>query len=117
MAKSKAKKNRRQRIDRFKTSLFIAPSFVGAAVFFILPFFVVAYYSLIDNPISREFVGIRNYENLIRNPIFRMAAGNTAVFSAITVPLAVIIGLPIIVLTSAKEFSCSIEASIKLLIF
>ncbi len=93
MAKSRAKRNRRQRIDRFKTSLFIAPSFVGAAVFFILPFFVVAYYSVIDNPISREFVGIRNYENLIKNPIFRMAAGNTAVFSAIAVPLAVIIPL------------------------
>ena len=93
MAKAKSKMNRRERIDRFKTSLFIAPSFFGATVFFILPFFVVIYYSLIDNPINREFVGIRNYENLVLNPIFRMAAGNTAVFSAIAVPLAVIIPL------------------------
>jgi len=93
MAKERLKKDRRQRIDRFKTSLFIAPSFLGAAVFFILPFFVVAYYSIIDNPINREFVGLQNYINLFRNSIFRMAAKNTAVFSAIAVPLAVIIPL------------------------
>lgn len=87
------KKNKRARIDRFKTSLFIAPSFLGAAVFFILPFFVVGYYSVIDNPISREFVGLENYSRLLQNSIFRMAAKNTAVFSAIAVPLAVVIPL------------------------
>lgn len=93
MAKTKVKKDRRQRIDRFKTSLFIAPSFIGAAVFFILPFFVVGYYSIIDNLFSREFVGLQNFINLFNNSIFRMAAKNTAVFSAIAVPLAVIIPL------------------------
>lgn len=102
MSKSKRKENRRQRIDRFKTSLFIAPSFFGAAVFFILPFFVVAYYSLIDNPINREFVGLLNFKNLISNPIFRMAAKNTAVFSAVAVPLAVIIPLIFAILLMRK---------------
>ncbi len=102
MAKSRARKDRRQRIDRFKTSLFIAPSFFGAAVFFILPFFVVAYYSVIDNPISREFVGFINYKNLLNNPIFRMAAKNTAVFSAIAVPLAVVIPLGFAILLMRK---------------
>lgn len=93
MAKKRLKKDRRQRIDRFKTSLFILPSFIGVAVFFILPFFVVGYYSVIDNPINREFVGMQNYANLLNNSIFRMAAKNTALFSAIAVPLAVIIPL------------------------
>ena len=102
MAKRARKNNRRQRIDRFKTSLFIAPSFFGAAVFFILPFFVVAYYSVIDNPINREFVGLQNFENLIGNPIFRMAAKNTAVFSLVAVPLAVIIPLVFAVLLMRK---------------
>jgi len=102
MAKSKRKVNRRQRIDRFKTSLFIAPSFFGAAVFFILPFFVVAYYSVIDNPINREFVGLLNFKNLIGNPIFRMAAKNTAIFSAVAVPLAVIIPLIFAILLMRK---------------
>jgi multiple sugar transport system permease protein len=102
MTKNRLKKNKQQRRDRFKTSLFIAPSFIGAAVFFILPFFVVAYYSVIDNPISREFVGLANFENLLRNPIFRMAAKNTALFSAIAVPLAVVIPLLFAILLMRK---------------
>lgn len=102
MTKNRLKKNKQQRKDRFKTSLFIAPSFIGAAVFFILPFFVVAYYSVIDNPISREFIGLANFENLLRNPIFRMAAKNTAIFSATAVPLAVVIPLLFAILLMRK---------------
>lgn len=93
MAKERLKKDRRLTRERYKTALFIAPSFLGAAVFYILPFFVVGYYAIIDNIFSREFVGVANFANLLRNSIFRMAAKNTAVFSAIAVPLAVIIPL------------------------
>ena len=56
----KIRHDKRERIDRFKTSFFIAPSFIGAAIFFILPFFVVGYYALIDNPISRYCVNDRS---------------------------------------------------------
>ncbi len=93
MAKTRIKPGKRQRVERYKTSLFIAPSFIGVAIFFILPFFVVAYYSLIDNPINQEFVGILNFNNLLNNPIFRMAAKNTAIFALVAVPLAVVIPL------------------------
>ncbi len=60
----KIRRDKRERIERAKTSLFIAPSFIGAAIFFILPFLVVGYYSVIDNPIRQEFVGIENYKYL-----------------------------------------------------
>ena len=89
----KIRHDKRERIDRFKTSFFIAPSFIGAAIFFILPFFVVGYYALIDNPISREFVGLQNFINLFGNMAFRTAAKNTAVFAAVAVPLAVVLPL------------------------
>ena len=79
----KIRHDKRERIDRFKTSFFIAPSFIGAAIFFILPFFVVGYYALIDNPISQEFVGLQNFVNLFGNAAFRTAAKNTAVFAAV----------------------------------
>ena len=102
MAKEKLKKGKRQRLERFKTSLFIAPSFLGAAVFYILPFFVVGYYAIIDNIFSREFVGFANFANLLRNSIFRMAAKNTAIFSAIAVPLAVVIPLLFAILLMRK---------------
>ncbi len=93
MAKNRLKKDRRLQRERYKTSLFIAPSFLGAAVFYILPFFVVGYYAVIDNIFNPEFVGFANFANLLRNSIFRMAAKNTAIFSAIAVPLAVTIPL------------------------
>lgn len=102
MTKKRVKKGKRERLDRAKTSLFIAPSFLGAAVFFILPFFVVGYYALIDNPISGEYVGLRNFMNLFNNAIFRMAAKNTATFSLIAVPLAVVVPLLFAILLMRK---------------
>ncbi len=98
----KIRRDKRERIERAKTSLFIAPSFIGAAIFFILPFLVVGYYSVIDNPIRQEFVGIENYKYLFENSAFRLAMKNTAVFSGIAVPLAVVIPLLFAVLLMRK---------------
>ena len=71
----------------------MGPSLLGVAVFFIVPFCVVVFYSLIDNPIQREFVGIQNFTALFKNAAFRQAAKNTLSFSAIAVPLAVILSM------------------------
>ena len=69
------------------------PSLLGVAVFFIIPFFIVIYYSLIDNPISAEFVGLENFISLINNGSFKIATRNTVQFSLIALPLAIIIPL------------------------
>lgn len=89
----KKRQNRRERAERFKTSLFIAPSLIGLAIFYILPFIRVIYYSLIDNQVNQAFVGLANYEKLFKNDAFLLGAKNTAVFTAIALPLAVIIPL------------------------
>lgn len=73
--------------------LFLAPSLAGVLVFFVLPFLVVIYYSLINNPIQKEFVGINNYVNVFNNSAFRLAGLNTIKFSAVAVPLAVLLSL------------------------
>lgn len=70
---------------------FLSPSILGMAVFFIVPFFVVVYYSLINNPIQQEFVFLDNFKALLKNSAFITAAKNTAVFSAIAVPLSVVL--------------------------
>ncbi|MEG1241932.1 MAG: sugar ABC transporter permease [Oscillospiraceae bacterium] len=70
---------------------FLTPSVLGVAVFFILPFFVIVYYSLINNPIQHEFVFLDNFIALFNNSSFKTAALNTAKFSAIAVPLAVVL--------------------------
>lgn len=78
-----------RRKDRLRDLVFISPSLIGMSVFFILPFFVIVYYSLINNPIQQEFVFLNNFKALFQNSTFRQAAKNTAVFSAIAVPLSV----------------------------
>lgn len=73
--------------------LCLAPSFIGVLLFFVLPFLVVIFYSFMDNSISKQFVGFTNYINVFQNRAFRMAVGNTLLFSVIAVPLAVVLGL------------------------
>ncbi len=69
------------------------PSLLGIALFFVLPFGIILYYSLIDNPFTGNFVFLDNFADLLQNRAFRLAAGNTAVFSLIAVPLAVVLPL------------------------
>ena len=96
------RRNRAEVKERRLTRLFLLPSLLGVAVFFVAPFGVVFYYSLIDNPISGEFAGLDNFALLLRNVAFRQAARNTAVFSGIAVPLAVVIPLLFAVLLMQK---------------
>ena len=85
---------RRLRRQDFALSLcFLSPSLLGVGVFFIIPFGVVVYYSLIDGVGSRNFVGVQNFTRLFQNSAFLMAAKNTLQFSAIAVPLAVVLAI------------------------
>ncbi len=85
--------SKKERRERRKTALFMLPSLLGVAVFFIIPFFIVIYYSLIDNPINAEFVGLDNFIGLIGNGSFKIATKNTVQFSLIALPLAIIVPL------------------------
>ena len=87
------KLDRRMRKLKRSSGLFIAPSFLGVLAFFFLPFLVVIFYSLVDNHISMNFVFLDNFRNVVQNAAFRTAVHNTAVFSAIAVPLAVVLSL------------------------
>ncbi|MBQ2802323.1 MAG: sugar ABC transporter permease [Lachnospiraceae bacterium] len=71
-------------------------------MFFILPFLVIIYYSMVDNPISANFVFLDNYEKVIGNAAFQTAIRNTVVFSAIAVPLAVVLSLLLAIILEAK---------------
>ena len=76
-----------------KTTLFLAPSIAGVATFFVVPFLVVIFYSLVDNPIRKKWVFLDNYTSIVQNKAFRLAVTNTAKFSLISVPLIVILSL------------------------
>ncbi|MBR6152304.1 MAG: sugar ABC transporter permease [Lachnospiraceae bacterium] len=61
--------------------------------FFIVPFGVIIYYSVLDNPISANYVGFENFKNVATNEAFMTAVKNTGMFSLIAVPLAVVLSL------------------------
>lgn len=84
---------RTERLERRRTRLFLIPSVLGVLLFFIAPLGVVLYQSLIANPFLPEFVGLKNFVSLLDNSAFLRASRNTAVFSAVSVPLAVVIPL------------------------
>lgn len=100
--KTRTKPSRRTKKVKRSSGLFIAPSFLGVLLFFIIPFMVVIYYSLIDNPISGNFVFFDNFKSIVENSAFRKAVRNTAVFSAVAVPLAVILSLLMAIVLEAE---------------
>ena len=101
-AKKHIKTTRRTRKLKISSGAFIAPSFIGVLVFFILPFLVVIYYSMVDSPISGNFVFLDNFKNIIRNSSFQKAVRNTALFSVVSVPLAVVLSLLLAIVLEAK---------------
>lgn len=95
------KKSRNQcgrRGEKIFSNVCIVPSLAGVLIFFLIPFGIVVYYSLISNPITKEFVQLENYKDILHNTAFRKASANTAFFSVIAVPLSVIIPLWLAVL-------------------
>lgn len=80
-------------IDLLKSLCFLSPSLLGVGVFFIVPFGVVVYYSLIDGVGSKNFVFLQNFIKLFDNSAFLMAAKNTLSFSVVAVPLAVVLAM------------------------
>ena len=89
---------KRELIERALTLPFMLPSFLGVMLFFILPFLVVIYYSVIDSTSTANFVGLDNFIKLFNNSAFKLALKNTGIFSLTAVPLVVILSLALAVL-------------------
>lgn len=101
MKKRKEKPAERLR-DFGKSLCFLSPSLLGVGIFFILPFGVVVYYSLIDGVGSRNFVFLQNFINLFKNSAFRLAAKNTLTFSLMAVPLAVVLSIALALMLECR---------------
>lgn len=96
------RKSKRMKKVKRSSGLFIAPSFLGVLIFFVIPFLVVIFYSMVDNPIAKNFVGIDNYKMVLANNAFKRAVTNTFRFSVIAVPLAVLLSLLLAIMLEAK---------------
>ncbi len=91
--KKKSKNPCGRRGEKIFSDICIIPSLAGVLIFFLIPFGIIVYYSLINNPVTKEFVQLDNYKALMKNTAFITASKNTAFFSIIAVPLAVVIPL------------------------
>ena len=91
--KSKKSSSPRTRRGKLVSAGYLFPSILGVLLFFVLPFMIVIFYSVVDNPISRQFVFFDNFVSVFQNNAFKQAAGNTMTFSLVAVPLAVILSL------------------------
>lgn len=89
--KDKLVKLNRKLRDFLNSLFFSGPSFLGMLIFYIIPFGVVVYYSLTN--LAGDFVGLQNYREVLTNGAFKIAAKNTALFSAVAVPLAVVLAM------------------------
>ena len=73
-----------------KCRLLLIPSLFGVAVFYVIPYVRVIYYSLIENQFNRSFVGLHNYRTVLMNSYFRLALKNSLLLIAIAVPVLVV---------------------------
>lgn len=71
---------------------FLLPSFLGVIVFVLAPFADVCRRSL-TTAVTGEFRGIDNYKQVFENKAFWLAAGNTAKFVLVCLPLLIGLGL------------------------
>lgn len=84
------------------SALFLSPSLLGTGLFFFVPFLLVIWYSLVDNPVIMRFVLLQNYIDLFDNQAYLQAAGNTLIFSLISLPLVVGLSLALALLLNSK---------------
>lgn len=99
---SAGKNNKRTFKGKLISWGYLFPSLAGVLLFFVLPFLVVIYYSMVDNPINNQFVFLDNFINVATNKAFQQAAYNTMKFSSVAVPLAVVLSLLLAMMLECK---------------
>lgn len=90
----------------------MAPSVIGVVIFVLIPFLDVFRRSF-NTAVTGQYVGMQNYKTIFANQAFRLAVKNTFRFTAVCIPLLVVIGL-IIALPLSKLKSAGIIKSLYL---
>jgi len=98
----RAKLMRLLRSDWAAASLFLAPSVIGFAIFYLIPFVMGLEFSFQGKSASQA--GLDNYKELLASASFRRAAENTFLFTSISVPLMIGLSLFFAHLLNQKLF-------------
>ena len=76
---------------------FVLPGFAGVLLFYLIPFLDVVRRSFY-NAVGKQFCGLTNYRTVFENAAFRLAAGNTAKFLAVCLPLLLLLSFAVALL-------------------
>lgn len=90
------------RKDEVAAIPFLTPSLLGFSLFFAIPFAMSIYYSFNDQVTDGTFVGLENYKELLLSSSFRKAAGNTLLFTGVSVPLLIVLSLTLALLLNQR---------------
>lgn len=84
--------------------LFTLPWILGLLIFYAYPLLSSIYYSFTSYSILNpgEFVGLRNYRELLQDNLFWKSIANTLIFTAMSVPVNIILGIAIALLLNNK---------------
>lgn len=86
--------------------IFILPFVVLWIIWFAIPFFQAFNMSLYEfsfiNPSGTKFVGVQNYVEILKDSYFWIAFRHTVIFVVVTVPLTVVLSVPVAALLNAK---------------
>lgn len=96
----------RRSYDTLAAIIFLLPGLALFAIFFLIPMGYSLNISFYDwrfaRPDLSEFVGLKNYIDTLKSPIFQRAVLNTFVYTALTVSLQMAIGLGLALLLNGK---------------
>ena len=90
---------------KYAPYLFLLPAAIVLVIFFFIPFFQTFLLSFLDyshNIYKPEFIGLKNYINLFKNPIFYKVLWNTFIYLFVAVPILAIFPLFLAILINQK---------------
>ena len=56
--------------SNLKGIVFLLPSLVGFSIFYLIPFIIAFYYTIVAQGVNVRFVGLQYYIELLKNDIF-----------------------------------------------
>lgn len=98
------KLTREQKRNLVKGLLFTSPWLIGISIFILYPFLASLYYSFCYYSVLQppKFIGLFNYKDLLSDPIFWKALGNTFYYVAFMIPLGFVVSLGLAILLNTK---------------
>jgi multiple sugar transport system permease protein len=95
--------------------ILMLPGAILLIAFMAYPFFLGIWLSLMDSMIGRigQFIGLRNFVDLLTDTIFHQTAKNTFIYALVTVPFKAMLGLGLaLVLNRHMRLSSPIRAAV-----